>query len=58
VKAVTSWEGPCRLDVYLWSCGVQPGQDAKSDGGSRIKAGGVPGQWVGQDAIGMANPLP
>ena len=35
------------MDVYVWSRGLQPGQDAKSDGGSPIKAGEAPGLQAG-----------
>ncbi len=43
-----SRHGPRGLDVYVRSRGLQPGQDAKSDGGSRVKAGKMPGQMLGR----------
>jgi len=38
--------------MFTFGLRLQPGEDAKSDGGSRIKAGKVPGQQAGQGRSG------
>ena len=40
------------MDVHVWSGSLQPGQDEKSDGGSRIKVGEVPAEQAGPDRSG------